>query len=53
LLATNFNDIREAIEAYEVQMRARSAEAARASLDNTAWMHTENAMDLMLGMFKQ
>ena len=53
LISDKFEDTLQAIEAYEVQMRARSAEAARGSLHNTAWMHTENALDLMLGMFEQ
>ncbi|MFY0255069.1 FAD-dependent oxidoreductase [Chitinophaga sp. 30R24] len=45
------NDIQLAISAYEKQMRIRASEAAKVSLENTEWMHAENAIDKMLAMF--
>jgi 2-polyprenyl-6-methoxyphenol hydroxylase-like FAD-dependent oxidoreductase len=47
----NFDDIPSSIVIYEKQMRKRTAEVAQASLDNTAWMHEENALAMMLEMF--
>jgi hypothetical protein len=32
-------------------MRKRGAEAAKRSLDNTEWMHSEKAIDAMLELF--
>jgi 2-polyprenyl-6-methoxyphenol hydroxylase-like FAD-dependent oxidoreductase len=47
----NFEDIQEAIAAYEKQMRKRGSEAAKESLENGDWMHTENALNRMLDFF--
>ena len=47
----NFSDIQMSIAIYEKQMRKRAAEVAQASLDNTEWMHSENALARMLEMF--
>lgn len=46
-----FANVQSAIAGYEKQMRKRASEAAHASLINTEWMHEENAIDKMLGMF--
>jgi 2-polyprenyl-6-methoxyphenol hydroxylase-like FAD-dependent oxidoreductase len=43
----------KSIAAYEKQMRKRSSEAVQASLENTEWMHSENALKLMLDMFNR
>jgi len=51
LTSDAFLDIRSAIAAYEEQMRARAREATQESLENTTWMHAENAMTRMLKMF--
>lgn len=51
LTSEKFISVEEAISSYEIQMRKRAAEAARQSLDNTEWMHTEKALTTMLKMF--
>ncbi len=52
LMNEEFQDIRTAIAQYEREMRRRAAAAAKKSLENTEWMHAENAIDKMLVMFK-
>ena len=47
----DFSDIPMSIATYEKQMRKRAAAIALTSLENTAWMHTENALGMMLEMF--
>jgi len=51
LCSDQFQDIIPAIAAYETQMRNRGAEAAKRSLENTEWMHSEKAIDTMLELF--
>lgn len=48
LIDDKFTDIRSAIAVYEKQMRIRASEAIQMSLENTKWMHAENAMDKMI-----
>ena len=47
----NFKDTHEAIAAYEKQMRKRASVAAKESLENGDWMHSENALNRMLDFF--
>jgi 2-polyprenyl-6-methoxyphenol hydroxylase-like FAD-dependent oxidoreductase len=47
----DLSDIQLSIATYEKQMRKRAAVVAQMSLDNTAWMHSENALSMMLEMF--
>jgi 2-polyprenyl-6-methoxyphenol hydroxylase-like FAD-dependent oxidoreductase len=47
----DLSDIPLSIATYEKQMRKRAAEVAQMSLENTVWMHTENALSMMLEMF--
>jgi 2-polyprenyl-6-methoxyphenol hydroxylase-like FAD-dependent oxidoreductase len=49
----DLNELHKSIAAYEKQMRSRASEAVRASLENTNWMHSENALKLMLDMFNR
>jgi 2-polyprenyl-6-methoxyphenol hydroxylase-like FAD-dependent oxidoreductase len=51
LVSNDFTDLRSAISHYEDQMRKRAAAAAQMSLENTEWMHTDNALAMMLDMF--
>jgi len=48
LTAGNFSDIPAALAAYEAQMRSRAAQAAAASLQSTAKMHSPDAMAYLL-----
>jgi len=48
-----YKDVQSAIAAYEKQMRKRASETAQMSLENTDWMHEENALDKMMKMFEQ
>jgi 2-polyprenyl-6-methoxyphenol hydroxylase-like FAD-dependent oxidoreductase len=47
----DFGDMQQSIAAYENQMRKRASVAAQESLENTGWMHSENALTMMLEMF--
>jgi 2-polyprenyl-6-methoxyphenol hydroxylase-like FAD-dependent oxidoreductase len=49
----DLNELHKSIEVYEKQMRNRASEAVKASLENTEWMHSENALTLMLDMFNR
>jgi len=49
----DLSDLLKSIAAYEKKMRKRSSEAVQASLENTEWMHSENALTLMLEMFNR
>jgi 2-polyprenyl-6-methoxyphenol hydroxylase-like FAD-dependent oxidoreductase len=49
----DFNDIPASIAVYERNMQKRGAEAAQTSLENSKWMHSKDALSLMLDMFKQ
>ena len=51
LLGNAYNDVQSAIADYENRMRIKAAEAATMSLDNTAWMHADNALRRMMEMF--
>lgn len=53
LFNNEFPDVQSAIAAYELQMLKRASEATRASLENTEWMHAEQALNNMLAMFGQ
>ena len=49
----DLSELQKSIAAYEKQMRKRASEAVQASLENTEWMHSENALKLMLDMFNR
>ncbi|MGC4038294.1 MAG: NAD(P)/FAD-dependent oxidoreductase [Chitinophagaceae bacterium] len=53
LTSEKFTTIEDSISSYEIQMCKRAAEAAKGSLANTEWMHSENALATMLEMFNQ
>lgn len=46
-----YNNLQEAIAAYEINMRKRAAIAAQESLENGERMHSENALKIMLEFF--
>ncbi|WP_163410820.1 FAD-dependent oxidoreductase [Flavobacterium ajazii] len=50
-LLTSDKTIHEAITVYENNMRLRASEIARESLQNGERMHSENALETMLGFF--
>jgi 2-polyprenyl-6-methoxyphenol hydroxylase-like FAD-dependent oxidoreductase len=52
LTSTKYQDLRSAIEAYEIQMRKRASEAAKMTLENTEYLHSPNALKGMVEMFK-
>lgn len=52
LTSDEFKDLQSAISFYEIQMRKRAAMATEESLKNTKWMHAENALAAMMGMFE-
>ncbi len=51
LFSNDYGMVREAIAAYEKEMRARAAAAAKESLQNGERMHAEDALETMLGFF--
>jgi 2-polyprenyl-6-methoxyphenol hydroxylase-like FAD-dependent oxidoreductase len=51
LTSGRYNTIQEAIAVYEVKMRERAAKAAKQSLKNGEQMHSEGALEKMLGVF--
>jgi 2-polyprenyl-6-methoxyphenol hydroxylase-like FAD-dependent oxidoreductase len=51
LTSDNYNSLKEAISAYETNMRIRASAAAKESLDNGEIMHSSNALTTMLGFF--
>lgn len=53
LIDPEHKTLQTAIAQYENQMRIRAAHAAEMSLENTAWMHEENAITKMMAMFEQ
>ena len=53
LCSKDFTSLQYAIQAYEKKMRKRASEAAQGSLENTEWMHSENALEKMLKFFGQ
>jgi len=48
LTGEDFAETRQAIAAYEQQMRARAGQAAKDSLDSTVALHSPNAISFML-----
>ena len=48
LTGENFTDVHSAIAAYEKQMRARAGETARITMESTAALHSEDAVDFMM-----
>lgn len=52
LVSDKFSTLHEAIAFYEINMRKRGAKAAQESLINGEHMHSENALDKMLNLFK-
>lgn len=51
LVSGKFATLKDAISAYEAGMRERAAITAKESLDNGELMHSENALEKMLGFF--
>lgn len=51
LTSTRYNTLQEAISAYEINMRKRSAIATKASLANGERMHSAGALENMLAIF--
>lgn len=51
LTGDRFDSVHEAIAAYEMDMRARAAKAAKESLDNGERMHDKKALGTMLEFF--
>ena len=52
LTSDKYNNMQEAISFYEINMRKRAALAAEESLTNGERMHSEDALDTMLNMFR-
>ncbi|MCE7064898.1 NAD(P)/FAD-dependent oxidoreductase [Dyadobacter sp. CY326] len=52
LCSAHFLDIQSAIAAYERQMQERAAEAAKISLQNGEWMHSEDALERMVRLLQ-
>lgn len=53
LTGADFSSIEEAIAYYENQMRARAAETAKMTLEQTEVLHSENAISHMLELFTE
>ncbi|TKC58476.1 FAD-dependent monooxygenase [Pedobacter hiemivivus] len=51
LINPEYKTLQTAIANYENQMRIRAAEAAKGSLENTLWMHDNDAITKMMAMF--
>jgi len=51
LTSGKYETVRDAISSYEKNMRLYASEAARESLENGEKMHSENALETMLGFF--
>jgi 2-polyprenyl-6-methoxyphenol hydroxylase-like FAD-dependent oxidoreductase len=49
----SFNDMQDAIAAYEKQMRSRASEIAKMTLEQTAIMHSEDGLNEILEMFEE
>ena len=52
LTAEKYGTLKDAISAYEINMRKRAAVAAKQSLDNGQLMHSHDALTKMLRLFK-
>lgn len=52
LTSDKYENLQEAISFYEMNMRKRAAIAAQESLENGERMHSEDALNTMLNMFK-
>ena len=48
LTSESYDDLRSAIAAYEEPMRARAVQELKDSLEMAEWMHSENALSLMV-----
>ena len=51
LLSDEFADVQSAMAAYEKGMHQRMAEVGKLTMDNTAWMHSPDALSIMLDFF--
>jgi 2-polyprenyl-6-methoxyphenol hydroxylase-like FAD-dependent oxidoreductase len=51
LLSDDFPDCHSAIAAYETQMRSRASETAKMTMEQTASLHSPDAISNMLAMF--
>jgi len=50
LINDDFDDVPSAITAYETEMRARAAATAEQTMEATAALHTEGAIEYMIGV---
>ncbi|MNS64371.1 FAD-dependent urate hydroxylase [compost metagenome] len=53
LTNNKFEDLQTAIAAYETSMRQRAAEEAETSFGMIEWMHSENAQEKLINLFKE
>ena len=51
LLDENSKDIPTALATYENQMHLRFAEVGKETMENTAWMHSPNGLDIIVNFF--
>jgi 2-polyprenyl-6-methoxyphenol hydroxylase-like FAD-dependent oxidoreductase len=51
LLSADFPDCHSAIAGYEKQMRSRASETAKMTMEQTASLHSSDAISNMLAMF--
>lgn len=52
LTSDTFSSLQEAISLFETNMRTRAAAASQELLDNGAPMHSDDALNAMLDMFR-
>jgi len=53
LLGNVFENVQDAIAAYEKQMHKRFAEVGKQTMDNTKWMHSPDGLSIILDFFNQ
>ncbi|EHQ24894.1 FAD-dependent oxidoreductase [Mucilaginibacter paludis] len=53
ITSESYDDLRSAVAAYEEPMRARAVQELRDSLEMAEWMHSENALSLMVELLDQ
>ncbi len=53
LLSGTHNDIPSALAAYEKQMHERFAEVGKETMENTKWMHSPDALSILVNFFSQ
>jgi len=53
LTNNKFDDLQTAIATYETSMRQRAAEEVETSFEMIEWMHSENAQEKLINLFKE